>query len=94
MVVINNNIYNHFLFNFFRIGILFYKPSSYVINLNTLRGTNALTNKSLEALGIVLLPLSMDVWDGLFDYEKIPYIMRELKSITELNLIKETNVFH
>lgn len=53
-----------------------------------------MTNKTIEALGIVLLPVSMDVWDGLLDYEKIPYIMRELKSIVDLNLIKETNVFH
>ena len=48
-----------------------------------------LTNKTIEALGITVLPISMNVWDGLIDYEKIPYIMRELKSKTDNNLITE-----
>lgn len=48
-----------------------------------------LTNKTIEALGVAVLPISMDVWDGLIDYEKIPYIMRELKSKADLNLITE-----
>jgi len=48
-----------------------------------------MTNKTIEALGIVVLPVSMDVWDGLIDYEKIPYIMREIKSKADLKLIKE-----
>ncbi|XP_022174077.1 uncharacterized protein LOC111036376 [Myzus persicae] len=71
------------------IGILLYKPNSYVINLNCLRGPYMLTNKTIEALGVAVLPISMDVWDGLIDYEKIPYIMRELKSKADLNLITE-----
>lgn len=45
-----------------------------------------LTNKTIEALGLVVLSISLDVWDGLIDYEKIPYIMRELKSKADLNL--------
>lgn len=48
-----------------------------------------LTNKTIETLGIAVLPISMDVWDGLIDYEKIPYIMRELKTKADLNLITE-----
>lgn len=48
-----------------------------------------LTNKTIEALGLVVLPISLDVWDGLIDYEKIPYIMRELKSKADLNLTIE-----
>lgn len=78
-----------FIFYCFRIGILLYKPNSYVINLNCLRGPYMLTNKTIEALGIAVLPISMDVWDGLIDYEKIPYIMRELKSKADLHLITE-----
>jgi len=48
-----------------------------------------LTNKTIEALGLVVLPISLDVWDGLIDYEKIPYIMRELKSKADHNLTIE-----
>ncbi|XP_025191061.1 uncharacterized protein LOC112591452 [Melanaphis sacchari] len=70
----------------FAIAILLYKPNSYVINLNCLRGPHMLTIKTIEALGLIVLPVSLDVWDGLIDYEKIPYIMRELKSKADLNL--------
>lgn len=49
-------------------------------------------NKSIEALGVVSLPISIDVWDGLIDYEKIPYIMRELKS--KSGLIIDTDIVH
>lgn len=69
-----------------------YRPNNYVINLNTLKGPFVLTNKTIEALGVKLLPISMDVWDSLMDYEKIPYIMRELKSIANVNLVSEINV--
>lgn len=77
-----------------RIGIMANKPNCYVINLNTLKGSSALTNKTIETLGVVLLSINMDVWNELLDYEKIPYIMRELKSIVDLNFKKKTNVFH
>jgi len=76
----------------FRVGILLYKPNNYVINLNTLRGPFALTNKTIEALDVKLLCVSMDVWESLMDYEKIPYIMRELKSTADLNLVSEMNL--
>lgn len=51
-------------------------------------------NKSIEALGVVSLPISIDVWNGLLDYEKIPYIMRELKSKSDSNLKTENNIVH
>lgn len=35
----------------------------------------------------------MDIWNELMDYEKIPYIMRELKSKTESDSIR-TNLVH
>lgn len=53
-----------------------------------------LLNKTIEALGAVVLPISIDVWDGLIDYEKIPYIMRELKSKADLNIMTEENTVH
>lgn len=77
---------------FFRIAITLHKPKNYVINLNCLRGPHVLTNKTIESLGVVLLTISMDVWDGLIDYEKIPYIMRELKSKTDIDFM--TNIVH
>lgn len=69
-----------------------FKPNNYVINLNTLRGPFALMNKTIEALDVKVLSISMDVWDGLMDYEKIPYIMRELQSKADLNLVSEINL--
>lgn len=80
------------MFLFFRIGILLNPPNRHVINLNCLRGPFVLTNSSIEALGVVLLPISMDVWDALLDYEKIPYIMRELKSKTDLDSVTKNNM--
>lgn len=53
-----------------------------------------LMNKTIESLGVVLLTVSMDVWDGLIDYEKIPYIMRELKSKTDTDLMTTKNIVH
>lgn len=58
-----------------------------------LRGPRILMNKTIEALGVVVLPISLDVWNGLIDYEKIPYIMRELKSKAAPNFI-ENNFVH
>lgn len=79
---------------FFRICIQLYKSKDYVINLlNCLKGSCALTNKTIESLGVVMLPISMDIWNELMDYEKIPYIMRELKSKTESDSIR-TNLVH
>jgi len=49
-------------------------------------------NKTIEALDVKVLSISMDVWDGLMDYEKIPYIMRELQSKADLNLVSEINL--
>jgi len=69
-----------------------YKPNNYVINLNTLRGPFALMNKTIEALDVKILSVSVDVWDSLIDYEKIPYIMRELQSIADINLVSEINL--
>lgn len=83
-----------FIFLLCSVGIVVHKPNSYVINLNCLRGTYALTNKTIEAMGTVLLPISLEVWEGLLGYEKIPYIMRELKSKTNINLLTDTNVLH
>lgn len=82
-----------FFFCLCRIGIMVYNPNNYVINLNCLRGTFMLTNKMIEATGIVLLPMSLEVWDGLLDYEKIPYIMRELKSKADINLITDKKIY-
>lgn len=84
----------HIFFLYFRIAIMLYKPNSYVINLNCLRGPYVMTNKTIEALGVIPLPISMNVWDGLFEYEKIPYLMRELKAKTDPNLIKDKNATH
>lgn len=84
-----------FIFFFFcSIGVVVYKPNSYVINLNCLRGTCVLTNKTIEAMGTVLIPISLEIWDGLLGYEKIPYIMRELKSKADINLLTDTDVLH
>lgn len=53
-----------------------------------------LTNKTIEAMGTVLLPISLEVWDKLLDYEKIPFIMRELKSKADISLITDKNVVY
>lgn len=49
-------------------------------------------NKTIQHLGVTVFPISMKVWDKLMDYEKIPFIMRELKSKVNLELITEQNI--
>ncbi|XP_050527308.1 uncharacterized protein LOC126897620 [Daktulosphaira vitifoliae] len=71
------------------ICIMFCKSTNYSINLERLKGPNAMMIRTIESMGLPVLGISKRIWDSLIDYEKIPYIMRELKSKTELNEKKE-----
>ncbi|XP_050439340.1 uncharacterized protein LOC126844902 isoform X2 [Adelges cooleyi] len=64
--------------------VLLNRPTNFVSNIERLKGPNALRMKTIEALGVTVVPVSEIYWNSLIGYEKIPYIMQELKSKSNL----------
>ncbi|KAB0800557.1 hypothetical protein PPYR_06297 [Photinus pyralis] len=63
--------------------ILVLGPSHYTINNKKLKASTALMIKTLEAKNYTVIPFSLEVWEGLADFEKVPYLMQEIKSSIE-----------
>lgn len=55
----------------------------YTVNCRRMKGTTALMIKILETKGYTVVPICLDEWNDLPDFEKIPYVMRTIKSKTE-----------
>lgn len=56
-------------------------PNSYFTsNLGTLKGSFALQLRTLEKLGVTVVPVDLGLWTNLPDREKIPFLQREIKS--------------
>ncbi|XP_046401849.1 uncharacterized protein LOC124167849 [Ischnura elegans] len=73
----------------FLLAILVMPPSCYSSNCQRLKGPPSLMIKTLEALNCSVLPLSLSLWNGLPDNEKIPYLMREIKIKYEERALSE-----
>ncbi|KAF5303619.1 hypothetical protein FQA39_LY09866 [Lamprigera yunnana] len=54
-------------------------PSQYTINTKQLRGSTAFTLKTLEHKGYSIVPISLETWTSLPDFERIPYLMQAIK---------------
>lgn len=50
-----------------------------------MKGTTALMIKILEAKGYTVVPICLEEWNDLPDFEKIPYVMQAIKNKTEYN---------
>ncbi|XP_021930969.1 uncharacterized protein LOC110835248 isoform X3 [Zootermopsis nevadensis] len=59
--------------------VLCMPASCYAINCQRLRSVPSLTLRTLEALGHSVVPVSVQHWMNLPDYEKIPYLMQNIK---------------
>nr|CAD7401538.1 unnamed protein product [Timema poppensis] len=59
--------------------IMCHLPNCYTNNCHRLRGHFVLVGKTLEALGYVVVHISLELWEKLLDHEKIPYLMQNIK---------------
>jgi len=68
--------------------------SCYAINCQRLRSVPSLTLRTLEALGHYVVPVSLQQWVNLPDYEKIPYLMQNIKIKCESFDSNEASIVH
>lgn len=64
----------------FRVAVMGLPYSYFTSNLGTLKGSFDLQLRSLEKLGLTVVPVDLELWTNLNDREKIPYLQREIKS--------------
>jgi FAST kinase domain-containing protein 2 len=77
-----------------RILVLCMPASYYAVNCQRLRTVPSLTVRTLEALGYSVVPVSLQHWINLPDYEKIPYLMQNIKMKCESVDINEASIVH
>ncbi|KAJ8979644.1 hypothetical protein NQ317_001351 [Molorchus minor] len=63
--------------------ILVFHPIHYTINTKELRQTAVLSIKTLELAGYNVMPVNLEAWEALNDFEKIPYLMQNIKNKME-----------
>lgn len=74
--------------------VLCMPASSYAVNCQRLRSVPSLTLHTLEAMGYSVVPVSLQLWMNLPDYEKIPYLMQNIKIKCEPLDSNEASVIH
>ena len=57
-----------------------YNRSAYISNGDTLKGYNMLELRTLEGLGCSVVAINIDKWMKLSEYERIPYLMQQIRS--------------
>lgn len=60
-------------------AILCLSRSYYALNVNRLRGRFAMYVRTIEALGVRVVPVSYQFWSNLPEHERIPYLEREVR---------------
>lgn len=74
--------------------VLCMPASYYAVNCQRLRAVPSLTVRTLEALGYSVVPVALQHWMNLPDYEKIPYLMQNIKMKCESVNSNEASVVH
>lgn len=74
--------------------VLCLAETSYNQNCKRLRVVPSLTLKTLETLGYTVVPVSLQLWTSLPDYEKIPYLMQNIKMKCESLDDDEARIIH
>ncbi|KAJ4447957.1 hypothetical protein ANN_09967 [Periplaneta americana] len=74
--------------------ILCMPASSYAVNCQRLRTVSLLTIRTLETLGYSVVPVNLQQWINLPDYEKIPYLMQNIKMKCDTMESSEANIVH
>ncbi|XP_038116452.1 uncharacterized protein LOC6046277 [Culex quinquefasciatus] len=59
--------------------VLCLSRSYYALNVNRLRGRFAMYVRTIEALGVRVVPVSYQFWSNLPEHERIPYLEREVR---------------
>ncbi|KAJ8943016.1 hypothetical protein NQ318_008334 [Aromia moschata] len=72
--------------------ILGLRSVHYTLNTKELRGSVALSLKSLEVDGYSVLPVNLEIWESLSDFERIPYLMQEIKNKMDTDIAISENI--
>ncbi|EFA07285.1 uncharacterized protein LOC660773 [Tribolium castaneum] len=67
------------------VAILGLRHFGYTLNKKMRSSTN-MAIRALEANGCQVVPVCLEVWEGLPDFEKIPYLMQAIKERTDSDL--------
>ncbi|XP_058454812.1 uncharacterized protein LOC131432508 [Malaya genurostris] len=60
--------------------VLCVPKSFYAININRLRGRFAMNIRTIETLGVPVVPISYQLWYNLPEAERIPFLEREIRT--------------
>lgn len=63
-------------------------PYDYTLNTGKPRSNILLKMKILEAKGYLVVPIGIENWNELEDFEKIPYLMRAIKEKCDLETLE------
>jgi hypothetical protein len=59
--------------------IIIFNSGDYSANGSRLRGVNQLELRLLEREGYDVVPINFSEWESLQDYEKIPFVMQQIR---------------
>ncbi|XP_065079735.1 uncharacterized protein LOC135702625 [Ochlerotatus camptorhynchus] len=62
------------------IVVLCLPKSYYAVNINRLRGRFAMHIRTIEALGVSVVPIPYQMWSNLPEAERLPFLERELRA--------------
>ncbi|XP_055613466.1 uncharacterized protein LOC129759917 [Uranotaenia lowii] len=62
------------------IVVLCLPPSYYATNVNRMRGRFVMQLKTIETLGVKVVPISYQMWNKLPEAERLPFLEREVKT--------------
>ncbi|XP_062554747.1 uncharacterized protein LOC134219875 [Armigeres subalbatus] len=66
--------------------VLCLPKSYYAMNINRLRGRFAMHIRTVEALGVSVVPISYHIWTNLPEAERLPFLEREIR--TKINSVQ------
>ena len=72
-------LFSGILFSICRILFKVFQRKDYVINGDRLRGVHELDLRTLDKAGYQVIPIHLERWQELLDYEKIPYLMKQIR---------------
>lgn len=71
-----------------RVIVLGLASHHYSLNKVGIRGSTTIAIRTLEAMGHTVVPISLDKWKALADFEKLPYLMQTIKGKLRDDIVK------
>lgn len=72
---------------FFSSVVVMCLPKSYyALNINRLRGRFAMYIRTIEALGVAVVPVPYQMWSNLPEAERLPFLEREVRA--KVNIVE------